>query len=208
MNLTPFAQWLNDTFAAYDYTILHALHQLAVSTNQAVTPFFIVISLLAQKGVGMLILGLILTLIPKTRKIGITVLFAVLLGALFTNVCIKPFVARPRPFLDPTKIYHSWWQFVGAHQDHEFSFPSGHTTATMASMTAIFLTTNRKKSWTCFLFVFFMGLSRNYLMMHYPSDILGGIFIGAIAGTLSYFAMQFLFQILEKKNLIPDKFNI
>lgn len=202
MNLTPIAQWLNDTFATYDYTILHALHQLAVSTNQAFTPFFVFISLLAQKGIGLLVLGLILTILPRTRKIGITILFAIALGALFTNVCIKNFVARPRPFIDTSLIYHKWWQFVGAHQDHEYSFPSGHTTATMATMTAIFLTTNRKKSWMCFFFVILMGISRNYLMMHYPSDILGGIIIGGLAGILSFVTIRFTFSFLEKKNLI------
>lgn len=202
MNLTPMAQWLNDTFATYDYTILHAMHVLAVSMHSVTTPFFVFISLLAQKGIGLLILGLILTLIPKTRKIGITVLFAILLGGLFTNVLLKNFIERPRPFVDTSMIYHSWWQFVGSHADNEFSFPSGHTTATMASMTAIFLMTNKKKSWCCFLFVILMGLSRNYLMMHYPSDILGGILTGGIAGVLAYHIMHMIFKLLDKKNLL------
>ena len=31
-----------------------------------------------------------------------------------------------------------------------------------------------------------MGLSRNYFMVHYPTDILGGIMVGGISGLISY----------------------
>jgi len=197
MDLTPFAQWLNHTFATYDYTILSALHHLATVTGGAATPFFVFVSLLAEKGIGMLLLGIILFLFKKTRKIGFCILGAVVCGGIITNVLLKDFIARPRPFVDINGIYHTWWQFVGAHKDTEFSFPSGHTTATMAAMTAIFLNTNKKKSWTCFLFVVLMGISRNYLMMHYPSDILGGIIAGGIGACIAFFIVKAIYFYLK-----------
>ena len=39
---------------------------------------------------------------------------------------------------------------------------------------------------TVFIFVALMGLTRNYFMVHYPTDILGGIMVGGISGLISY----------------------
>ena len=64
------------------------------------------------------------------------------------------------------------------------SFPSGHTTAAFSTMTALFLMGNKKYSWTAFIFAFLMGLARIYLVVHYPSDVLGGIIVGVVAGCL------------------------
>ena len=82
--------------------------------------------------------------------------------------------------------YYNWWKYVGSLHYKEFSFPSGHTTATMAVMMCIFLTCNKKYSWLVFIFVALMGLSRNYFMVHYPTDVLGGIMVGGISGLISY----------------------
>ena len=51
-------------------------------------------------------------------------------------------------------------------------------------MTALFLTGNRKYSWTAFIFAILMGISRIYLVVHYPSDVLGGVIVGVFAGCL------------------------
>ena len=82
--------------------------------------------------------------------------------------------------------YYNWWKYVGGLHYKEFSFPSGHTTATMAAMMCIFLTCNKKYSWLVFIFVALMGLSRNYFMVHYPTDILGGIMVGGVSGIIAY----------------------
>ena len=56
----------------------------------------------------------------------------------------------------------------------------------MAAMTAIFLTCNKKYSWLGFLFVLLMGFSRNYLMVHYPSDVVAGMLVGLVSALLAY----------------------
>ncbi len=190
MEVTLLAEWLNSAFAQYDYIILKALHDLAVATEGALTPFFQWISNFGKMGIGEILLGLLLLCFKRTRKTGVCLLLAVALGALITNVIVKNYVARPRPFLDTTGIYYEWWKFIGGIKQAEYSFPSGHTTAAMAAVTAIILNSKNKWRWVLFLFVILMGISRNYLMVHYPSDILGGILAGTLAGYVSFFIMD------------------
>ncbi len=72
------------------------------------------------------------------------------------------------------------------------SFPSGHTTAAFASMTAVFLVGDKRWSWTAYIFAFTMGIARIYLCVHFPSDVLGGMIVGVIGGiTGTAIAMKF-----------------
>ena len=80
-------------------------------------------------------------------------------------------------------LFVPWYKPSGIAESNEFkSFPSGHTTAAFAAMTAVYLTGNRKYSWTAFIFAFLMGISRIYLAVHFPSDVLGGVIVGLFAG--------------------------
>lgn len=129
---------------------------------------------------------MVLIYFKKTRKLGICILISLAIGAIFTSLFLKNAIGRHRPYLSGVDEYYNWWKYVGGLQYKEFSFPSGHTTATMAVMMCIFLTCNKKYSWLVFIFVALMGLSRNYFMVHYPTDILGGIMVGGISALISY----------------------
>ena len=141
------AQWLNTTFASFDLSIFAFFHSLAESAGGILTPIAEFLAIIGDNGYLSFVLAFILMCFPKTRKCGICVLLAVGIGALFTNVAIKNIVARSRPFADCTLIdcllgenhatIKEWWTFVGAHPESVNSFPSGHTTAAMATMTAL-----------------------------------------------------------------------
>ena len=62
MELTAIAQWLNTTFAGYDYAILQALHNLAEAAGGFFTPLCRAITLLGEKGILFLVLGIVLML--------------------------------------------------------------------------------------------------------------------------------------------------
>ena len=198
MEQTLIAQWLNSTFAQYDYAILEVLHQLAVNFQGILTPFFMFISSLGAHGIGEILLGVVLLMFKKTRKMGVCVLLALVMGALITNVVVKNLVARPRPFVDTAGIYYEWWNFVGGVQEGEFSFPSGHTTAITAAVSAVALNSKSKYRWLLIIPVFLMGMSRNYLMVHYPSDILGGILAGALGAGIAYFVVNKIYSGVAK----------
>lgn len=78
----------------YDYAILQALHNLAEAAGGFFTPLCRAITLLGEKGILFLVLGIVLMLFPKTRKAGICMFGAVCCGALITNFWLKDFVAR------------------------------------------------------------------------------------------------------------------
>ena len=127
---------------------------------------------------------------------GVCVFGAVCCGALLTNLLIKDAVARPRPF-EMTEQFRQWWEFVGAPAEDGYSFPSGHTTAAAAGAMALGLASRRKGMWACLLFPVAMAASRNYLMVHYPSDVAAGMLIGVVAALIAYAITNLIFRFLR-----------
>ena len=191
------AHWLDTVFYGFDYAILEAIHSFALSTNGFFTPLVRAITVLADDGIGMILLGLILSLFRRTRKIGFCVLGGIMVGALITNVAVKNLVARPRPFADQTRVFYEWWQTIGAHPESIHSFPSGHTTATMAAMTGIFLTTKKRYSWPALLFALVMGFTRMYLVVHYPTDVLAGLIAGVIGAIAGFYLIKLVYRYID-----------
>lgn len=141
--------------------------------------------------IPMAVLGLVLSFFKKTRKFGMAVLFAVLIGTLITNLVMKPLYARPRPYVyyADNPLFMSWYEFAGAHVESDKSFPSGHTTAAFELGIAMFLVLNKKYSWIFPICSALVGLSRIYLMVHYVTDVLGGVLVGTFAGIMGYVIM-------------------
>lgn len=186
MEISAAAQWINTTFASFDYALLEFFHNLHAGSMGGFFDFFMsYFTKLGDDGIFLILLSLVLIVFKKTRKVGAAMLGAIIIGALFTNITIKPIIARPRPYHDELSIFHQWWLDAGGHVESEFSFPSGHTTSAMAAMTGLFFTTNKKVSWTAFIFAVVMGITRIYLCVHFPSDVLGGLLIGFLAGLLA-----------------------
>ena len=186
MQLTALALWLNTAFAGFDEAVATAIHQLYVAAGWFFTPFLSFISLLGKGGIFLILLSIALMLFRKTRRYGTTMLLALAIGALVTNVCFKPLVARPRPYTHDGSIFQQYWEMLGKHTESDKSFPSGHMTAAMAASLAVFLRGNKKISWTALLFALAMGVSRIYLSVHYATDVLGGVITGSIGGFAGY----------------------
>ncbi len=190
------AIWLDTACHGFDYAILQAIHAFALEAGSFFAWLMEAITLLCDDGLGMIALGLVLCLFKRTRKLGTAVLFSVALAAMITNLTLKPLVERARPYTHDA--YIDWWRVMGAHTESDRSFPSGHTTAAMAAMTAIFLHTNKRYSWTAFLFALLMGFTRLFLVVHYPTDVIAGLVAGAIGAVLAYFLVKWIFHMLEK----------
>lgn len=198
MELTAVAEWLNTSFSGFDHAILSVLHELALLTNGNLNWLFKFISLFAEKGLFLILLSIFLMLFKKTRKFGICMFGAIGAGAILTNFILKDMVARPRPYMSGILEYKDWWQYAGMVTESDFSFPSGHTTAiTAAMMSLVFMAKTKKKYW-CILFIFLMGVSRNYLMVHYPTDVIGGMISGLVGATVAYFITLLIYKIIEK----------
>ena len=187
MEMTAIALWLNTALAGFDEGVAVAVHKLYELAPGFFTPFLTLITHMGKGGIFLILLSFALMVFRPTRRYGTAMLLAIAVGALITNICIKPLVARPRPYTWEGSVYQQFWDQLGRHTESDKSFPSGHMTAAMAASVAVFLRGNRKVSWTVFFFAFFMGVSRIYLSVHYATDVLGGVFTGAIGGVAGYY---------------------
>ncbi|MBQ2071582.1 MAG: phosphatase PAP2 family protein [Oscillospiraceae bacterium] len=192
MEMTAAAAWLNTTFANFDQSITTAVHRLYESCGSWMTPVMELISLLGKGGIALIVLSLVLLVIRKTRRFGTAMLLGLAIGAVVVNLWLKVVIARPRPYADINGFYYPLWQMMGSHTESDYSFPSGHTNAAFACMVPAFLLGKKSWSWLCLLFAFLMGVSRIYLVVHYPSDVLGGLIMGTLAGLLGVLIMKHL----------------
>lgn len=204
-SLTRAAAWLNSTFAGLDHSVAqfaHALHEGAL--GGFLDWFMPFITFFADAGWGFLALGILLVCFRKTRKLGMATLLGVIIGAVFTNVIIKNWVARPRPYADAASDFYAWWQTVGARTESDLSFPSGHTTAAFAAISGLFFALGRKHRGRLFLFIIplLIAFSRIYLMVHYTSDVLAGLLIGFFSGWLASRLVRALRRWMRKNR--PD----
>jgi len=108
------------------------------------------------------------------------VLHMVTVGLMCTLLykCLKAKTSRPRPYQVNQAIT------CNARPLDPFSFPSGHTLHAVA-FTAIASAYYPQLSWFLIPFTFLIALSRMVLGLHYPSDVLAGIAIGAVAAAIS-----------------------
>lgn len=141
---------------------------------------------LGDGGIFWIALALILLIPKRTRRAGVSALFAMGIGALITNVAVKNIVARIRPYDTVTKL------ILLIERQHSFSFPSGHTCASFAAACALYRTLPRKWGIACIVLAVLIAFSRLYVGVHYPSDVLGGAAVGIFAGWAGWKLQEFL----------------
>ena len=138
------------------------------------------ITSLGNAGIIWIVLAVVFLILPKTRKVGIIVATALLVNLVLCNLILKNLVARMRPYDVNTAIA------ILIKKPLDFSFPSGHTAASFAAMTALFLA-KMKKTWIAALILaVLIAFSRLYFYVHYPTDVLGGIAVGILSGVIGY----------------------
>lgn len=106
----------------------------------------------------------------KHRRTAFALVFSDM-GSIILGTMVKPVFTRQRPTL-----------ITPLEKLHDFSFPSGHTLAavTLYGMIAYLGWQNRRYLWAlvCAIPLLLISLSRVYLGVHYPSDILGAMALG------------------------------
>ncbi|WP_299342621.1 phosphatase PAP2 family protein [uncultured Pseudoxanthomonas sp.] len=154
----------------FDDPLLWRAHAMA---GPALDRFFIFISAIGyQWGVVPVDIALTAGLLIARRWREATFAGVSLAGSALLNMATKQFFQRDRPTL---------WESIAP--EHTFSFPSGHAmgSATLA-MVVVLLCWHTRWRWVAVAlagsFAVLVGVSRIYLGVHYPSDILGGFAAG------------------------------
>ena len=170
----------------FDWLILNGIqNNLRGEFLDTVMP---IITHLGDGGIIWIILGAVLLLFAKTRRLGVLILLSLAIEALCCNVILKPLVDRARPF----SVFPLEQLLIEAPLDP--SFPSGHTGAAFAVVAALYFKGN--KYWLPeAILAAIISFSRMYLYVHYPSDVLVGFFLGIMAG----FAGKKLVSAWEKR---------
>lgn len=146
----------------------------------ALNPVMQFITHLGDAGFIWIVLTLILLILPRTRRAGAVCAAALVLNLVLTNVCLKNIIQRIRPYdvMDSLKIL--------VEAEHDFSFPSGHTACSFAGAWAMRRTMDKKIWIPALVLAVLIGLSRLYVGVHYPTDILGGLIVGMLAAEIAY----------------------
>ena len=135
------------------------------------------ISSLARHGEFWILLALILLCFKKTRKAGVAMAIAMACGYLIGNMGMKNLFARIRPY-DLVEVE------LLVEKLHDFSFPSGHTLVSFEAATALWVY-HRKWGVAALILATLIALSRLYLFVHYPTDVLVGLVLGVVIALLA-----------------------
>lgn len=149
------------------------------------------ISLLGTKIILLVIIGLIFLIGDKEDKqIAILSFFSLMFADILVYI-LKLIFLRPRPYitLDNVELVKT---------ELNYSFPSGHATLSFAVYTLIGY--KYKKFILAILIASIISITRIYLGVHYPSDIIFGAILGVLITLI-------LIKIEEKYRTIDKLYN-
>ncbi len=185
------------------------------------TPIMKSITFLGEYGLLPILACLLLLIFKRTRRLGIICSLSLLVTFIVCNLGLKPIVDRERPWV----LFEAVNRMVPDPGDA--SFPSGHTANSIAPAWAAFVATLPMKTstgrsydvvpclgwrgdgadpktahkWSVLAIIVaaLIGLSRLYLGMHFPSDVVCGFLVGMICATLVY---TIIIAIEKKRGII------
>lgn len=135
----------------------------------------------------MLGFGILMIILKKTRRIGITLMILLVLSTLLTGY-IKCGVDRERPDFDyegvpfPVEISKDTFALF-CEGGYNASFPSGHATRSMIiGIILAFVLSERfpRGAYLLLLYPILVSISRVYVLQHYPMDVIGGAILGIL----------------------------
>lgn len=189
---------------------IQILHWFETLHNPITNPIFYVITTLGNAGWFWIVLAvLMLTVLPKKyKKAGLTMAIALTLSLIFCNGIMKHLWARPRAFWVVGQNFVVGNEFENLYgifnSIHDYSFPSGHSSASFAAAVSIFMW-RKKEGSAALVLAALIAFSRLYFTVHYPTDVLVGTITGALYGVAAYFIVKALMNKVPKLNAIFNK---
>lgn len=158
--------WLNHTFAAgwLDQVML----AISSRTLWALVALAVVLTGVWQRNM-------------RTLSLALTIGIAIGVADLVTYQVLKPTFERLRPCHQLTDV-----RVVQERCGGDWGFPSNHAANSGATVAVLaMLVANRRAVMTFAAIAGLVGLSRIYLGVHFPGDIIAGYMVGAVLGTMT-----------------------
>ena len=148
------------------------------------TPLMKFVTFLGNGGWFWILCAVVLLAIPRTRKTGYAAVLSLIFGVIVTNLLLKNIVARPRPFEEIEALI----PLIAKPTD--FSFPSGHTTASFAVALVMLRMLPKKIGIPAVVLAALVAFSRLYLGVHYPTDVLVGFVVALVGSSLAVWGVR------------------
>ena len=195
-----------DGFTQFDGNLLIGIQQTL--NADWLTPVMKVITMFGEGGIFWIAVCLLLMIFRRTRRLGILCSLSLAFTFLCCNLALKPLVDRTRPWITFSAVN------AMLPPPGDASFPSGHSANSMGPAWAMFIASMPVKTpagrsyedvrclgWkgegisprpvhrlsiVLVILAVFIGVSRLYLGMHYPTDVLCGLLLGMVTAVIAY----------------------
>ncbi len=150
---------------------------------------------ITESGEALWMLGfaILILIIPRTRRVGITLMILIVISTLLTGY-VKCGVDRDRPDFEydsvefPVPVSKDTFALF-CEGGYDASYPSGHAARSMIFAIILgYALSDRfpRGAYLMFLYPILISLSRLYVLEHYPIDVIGGSVIGImLAGVMA-----------------------
>ncbi len=217
-----------DSFTQLDGNLLIGIQQ-ALNADWF-TPIMRTITLFGEDGYFWIFCCLVMLLFKRTRRLGVICSFALLFTFIVCNLGLKPLVNRTRPWVTFEEVVRlapdpgdasfpsghtanamgpAWAMFLATMPGRirrEDGKVTGRTYDTVKCLgwkgEGVSPALMHRISVAAVILALLIGLSRLYLGMHYPSDVICGALVGMMIATLVY---KVILMIEEKRGLIGGR---
>lgn len=179
-----------------DLNILMWIHE-NLHSNNVINQIWKHITMTCDVACIWVVLCCVLFNFKKTRKISIIMALSMGVNCLIVEVGLKNIFMRTRPFtLEPE--FANFLNTIGYEPPMSSSFPSGHASTSIAVAMTLFLY-NKKWGTPSVILAVLIALSRAFLCVHFPTDILYGLIIGILVAHIVYFYANKIMNKIEEK---------